>query len=140
MSGFTPLVKYTTFFEKDEVSMQIRNLKRSAMMTLTPHMDDKGKMKLGNVEMLNLAADMLPAHVEDFKGLKDIDGNELTFEQVLDQAYFIELLGDIIGKLFDISRLGDKDAKNSQGQLSTLPVAQGRSGAKRSRGKRAKTG
>ena len=126
MSSFTPLVKFETTFENDTITMSLKRLKRKAMMKLTPYLianeeSVSTKGKISEMELMNVSADMLPEHVVNFKGLKDADGNEISLEAMCEEAFFIPLQAGIISELFEITKLREEDAKNSQGQQDTLP-------------------
>jgi len=120
MSNFSRATTHSTEFEGDTVTMSLHGLKRKHMMMLGPYMPSEGD-GMGAIEsmkLLDVAAELLPDYVSDFKGLKDENGNALGFEDVVDEMYFIELISDIMSKLFDISNMGAKDAKNSRRQPS----------------------
>lgn len=124
MSSFTPLVKFEVQFENDTIIMNLRRLKRKAMMKLTPYMTKDGDGALDEIELMNVSADMLPEHVVDFKGLFTKNGMVITIEEMCEEAFFITLQADIVGEIFKISSLQEDDAKNSHRQPSTLPEVQ----------------
>ena len=124
MSSFTPLVKFEVQFENDTITMNLRRLKRKAMMKLTPYMTKDGEGALDEIELMNVSADMLPEHVVDFKGLFTKNGMVITIEEMCEEAFFITLQADIVGEIFKISSLQEEEAKNSQGRPSTSPVVQ----------------
>jgi len=127
MSKFTKSCPYETEFEEDKITMNLNRLRRADMMVLMPFMNEAGKGEVKvDVDLMNLASDLLPNYVENFKGLKDEDGNPVTIETVCDQTYFMTLAGEIIAELFNISKLGDEDSKNSDKPRSTTDVAQER--------------
>lgn len=123
MSGFTKTVAFETEFEGDHITMTLARLKRKTMLALSKYMPDTqdgaAVGALDSMQLLDVAANELTEYVTEFRGLKDSDGNALTFAEVADEMYFLELVSDIVAKLFEISNMGAKDAKNSPGQLST---------------------
>jgi hypothetical protein len=121
MSKFTPLVKFETSFEGDKVVIQLRRLKRKAMMKLTPFLTegDEGDGKLDEMAIMGVATEILPEHVASFKGLFQADGTEITFKEAIEESYFMGLITEMIQELFRISKLDEDDAENSQGQPVT---------------------
>jgi len=124
MSSFTPTVTFETTFEDDVITMDLRRLKRKSMMKLSPYMDTEGNGVIAEMELMDVATDMLPGYVTNFAGLKDANGTLIPFDKMLEEAYFIPIMSAILGKLFDISQLAKGDQGNSQGQPKTLPEAQ----------------
>ena len=121
MSNFIPSVRYTTQFEKDEVFMQLSSMKTKDMAKLAPFMKEDGNVStVESMEIMRVGAEILPGYVDNFGGLTDANGSNVSFETVLEQVYFIELVSDIMAKLFDISRMSVKDEGNSDEQPSML--------------------
>ena len=122
MSKFTPLVKFETSFEEDEITMNLRRLKRVAFMSLTPYLTSGADGTVDEVAMMDVATELLPDYVQNFKGLVDAKGEEIALEDMIVETYFIELITEIIKELFDISKIGktsvevDEAEKNSEGQ------------------------
>ena len=123
MSKFVKSKYFETEFEGDTVSMRIKPLKRKHMMELAPFMpEDNDADNMGTLDsmnMLDLGAKMLPGYLEDFKGLKDDEGNALAVEDIVEEMYFLNLVSEIMTEVFQISGMSPKSAENSQGQPDT---------------------
>ena len=120
MSNFVPSIKYTTQFEKDEVFMELSSLKTSDMAKLAPYMKEEGQPStVESMEIMRVGGELLPGYVDNFSGLFDANGSPVSFETVLEQVYFIELVSDIMAKLFDISRMSPDQDLNSEGRPNT---------------------
>lgn len=118
MSKFTPSVFYETEFEGDKISMRLSRLKRAHMMKLVQLLDiDKETRQVSEgsiIKCVDYLADELPGYIQDFKGLKDEDGNAITLQEVINEGYFLYLLSDIVGQLMHISKLGKVMPSNSE--------------------------
>ena len=130
MSRFTKTVQYVTEFQGDTVKVTLERLKRKDLLMLAPLMpkaDSEGKVTVNldtedNLKLLSAVADRLPDYVKSFEGLKDANGEEITIQDVAEEAYFGELLSDIFAKLFDISFVSEDEIKNSNVLLSDSSV------------------
>ena len=124
MSNFTPHITFETDFEGDHITAKLSRLKRKDMTTVARYVDvdEEGNLAGGlDVEqMIEFAAEVLPRYVEEFKGLKDADGNAISIETVVDEAYFLPLVTELVSALFDASGMKAADEKNSEGQPDTL--------------------
>ena len=110
--------KYETTWQGEKVSMEVRPLRRKAMMLLAPYMmisEEKGvKLIVDTFELQGLAAQIFPEHVKDIQGIT-VNGKPVTWEDLAEEAVFCHLVGDIIGQLALISSLKESEAKNSGG-------------------------
>jgi hypothetical protein len=118
MSKYSPLVNFETEFEGDTVKMQLKHLSRKTFLGWMPYFskvekidDGEGNtvVKLDEETTLNLvndAADILPQHVKDFKGLKDTNGDPVSIDVVIEDVYFMELVSEIVVKLIEMARVG----------------------------------
>jgi hypothetical protein len=110
MSNYVPTVRFETEFEGDIISMELRQLTRKTFLDWTPFlskMDDEGKLsEEDTIKMVNVAADILPEYVSDFKGLKDANGNPISIETVSTEVYFMDLVSILVTKLMEISQVG----------------------------------
>ena len=119
MSNFTPVVHFETEFDGDHVSMDLIRLKRGTMIKVAPYL--KGKFVDGKITMTfddqakfsEVMADVVPVSVKNFSGLKAQDGTEIKLEDAVDETYFNELIGEIMGRLFAISKPTENEIKNS---------------------------
>jgi len=129
MSRFTSSFPFTVEFEGDAVNFTLRRLRTKHAQRLAPFM---GKTKSGKVtmtiseqfDMITVAEEILPDCVESMTGLKDRNGNALQFSDIVGQAYFISLHGQLLEALLTHSFLEDSDAKKSDAP-SPAPVSAG---------------
>lgn len=116
MSNFTKSYTVELSFEDDVVTLRMSRMKRKDALKLIPYMgepDEQGNVPLtfaSQVELMDVAADLLPKYIADMTGLKDEDGNALTVEEMLDEAYFLTLVGEIVNVLMTKSFVS-KDAE-----------------------------
>lgn len=121
MSNFTPTVKYETDFDDDHIVMELSRLKRKGILKISPFLaggvQDDGTIKMSfedQAQMATVMAEILPEHIRNFEGLKDADGNSINIDTVIDEAYFRDLVGEIMGVLFRISKPSENEVKNSE--------------------------
>lgn len=117
MSGFTPDFKHEVEFDGDKVTFVLRRLKRSHMQVLAPYIKTgaDGDMKLTfpeTMELMGAAAQVLPDVVKSMEGLT-IQGRPATLEEILDETYFMNFLGEVMGVLIQNSTTRAEDEKNS---------------------------
>lgn len=126
MSKYSPLTRFETTFEDDTVTMNLKQLSRKTFLSWMPYlskvervevdgeivarMDEESTMKL-----VNEAADILPQHVLDFRGLRDVDGNAVDLATVISEVYFLPLVSEIVSKLIDIAQVQKQDEGKSAG-------------------------
>ena len=125
MSKFVPKVPFELEFEDDKITMMLQPLKRADMAKLAPHLNTDEDGVIGTVDsihMMDVAAALLPRYVSDFNGLTDLNGEVIPFESVVEEAYFINLLSEIMVKIFEISRLSEDDSKNSGAAFAQSPL------------------
>lgn len=125
--------KYDTEFNGHPVSMEIRPLKNSAMITLTPYLGKAETIKEDGKNMVEavvnmydiqrIAKDILPDHVKNITGLT-VNNEPPTPETLADESMLSSLVLDIIGKLSLISQLTREDEKNFAG-LSNKETSEG---------------
>ena len=110
MSRYTPLVEFQTVFEDDIVKMQLDQLSREIFLGWMPYMskvDKDGNLSIEDtLKLINDAADILPEHVKDFKGLKDANGDAVSIETIVDKVYFMPLVSEIVMRLIEICQIG----------------------------------
>lgn len=130
MSKFTRSVPFSTEFEGDNVSCQIKRLTRADITAISSLIDhskaDENGMPCAedNQKMLNATIDLLPQYVGDsFRGLRDADGNPVTIEDVCSEAYFLALATEMATMLLNSSQLSEEDVKKSNAPPSTLSEA-----------------
>lgn len=122
MGNYTPLVSHSVSFDGDLVTMNIRRLKRADMMKLLPYLSERtnanGETETvvafsSQAELFDVVSEMLKGYVTNFTGLKMADGENVSLENALDEAYYIPLVSDIVAKLIEVSQLDEADTKNS---------------------------
>jgi len=120
---------YKTEFHGIPVTMNLRPLKRSGMLLLTPYigafqagggfdqLSDEGKSKYQTTmfEMQGVCQELFKEHVQDIQGFT-IDGKAPSIEQIAEESVFLPLCMDIISQLMMISNLDQDSEKNSGGQ------------------------
>jgi len=113
---------YETIFNGSPIKMELRPLRRKAMMLLAPFMElgkETGvKLIVDTFELQGIAAQIFPEHVKDIRGIT-VNGKSIAWEDLTEEAVFCQLVGDIIGQLAVISSLKDSEAKNSGGPSDT---------------------
>ncbi len=125
MSKYAPLVHFETEFENDVVTMDLDQLSRKTLLSWTPYMseiDEDGKLNEEmTIKLVGEAAEILPEYVQNFSGLKDMDGNAIQIETVIEKIYFIELVSEMVMELIEISQIGkkvevDEKAEDAEGK------------------------
>lgn len=119
MSRFTKQFSFTLEFDGDVVAVTARRLQQKHFAVLTPFIKTgeeqasaKVQLKEG-VEMLGVAAQILPDCIVSLTGLKAADGVDLALSDIITEVYFMRLLADMLGKLMAESFLKEEDAKKS---------------------------
>lgn len=117
MSGFTKSVPFTTQFDGDEVRMKLARLSRGDLAKFAPYIETAkesgGVMRFkDSMEMVDVAAQIIPQYVSQFQGLNDADGEPVDLETALEQSYFLPLVSVIIGRLVEVSSPKGEDEKN----------------------------
>ena len=109
MSKFSPTVHFETEFEGDAVSMDLRSISREDFFKWMPYfdkIDDEGNLpQAESLKLVNDSAGMLPRYVDNFRGLKDTGGVEVTMQQAVDTVYFMGLVTVILMRLIKISQV-----------------------------------
>lgn len=122
MSNFTKSEEFKTEFQKDIVEMRLTRLKRGDIKELSPYIkqpDENGNITLSfseNIEFTGMAAEILPRYVTNFKGLTDKAGEPIELEDILEETYFITLVGNIFRRLMEISFVSGDEEKKSEEQ------------------------
>ena len=123
--------KYETEFSGHKISMEIRPLKNSAMIALTPFLgkaDDIKDGKMNKVQVIvelyevqKIAKDIFPDHLQNIEGIT-VNDQPLTVEILTEESMFSSLSLDIITQMNAITQLTEIDSKNSEG-LSSKEVS-----------------
>ena len=110
--SFTPKVFYQTEFQGNRVTMNLGRLKRRDLMKLTPHISAEGKMDFkSTMGFLEVMGGILPSYVTDFD--LEIESTKISFEQVIEEVFFMELMTSISMQLFSLAGISEIDSKNS---------------------------
>jgi len=118
MSGFTKTKKFAVDFQGDHVTMTLRRLTRDQIKTVSQYIEHtpEGNIKVSftmSLQMIEDGESFIKECVTNFNGLQDADGNNLTWEDVLDETYFLDLVGMVYGELLRISMVPEDLAKKS---------------------------
>ena len=117
---------YTTEFNGEAVSMQLRPLTRKGFLLLSPHMGifqayakkeqvDGLAAQTGLFELQGVCRELFQTHLKGLVGFT-VNGKEPRIEDLTEESVFATLCTDIVGRLFLISVLDRADSKNSEGQ------------------------
>jgi hypothetical protein len=110
-------------FEGNKIAIEVSRLSRKDMVHLMPFLpqpDDTGEVKVDLIEGTELAdkiADILPPYVTIIDGIT-LDGELPTFEQLANDAYFINLVASVSTVVFQFSFPGNDSEKKSELELT----------------------
>lgn len=121
MSKYLPSEHFDIDFEGDKVSFDVEPIDQSDFFKLIPFFqkDENGETKLrfdDSLKFMAMSGDLLGKYVKNFTGLKDAKGGDIAISVVAQKTYFMTLSQEIIGKLFEVSRLSGEDEKKSGAQ------------------------
>jgi len=119
MSGFTKTKTFETTFDGDTVSMTLTRLKRKDMMKMAPALSKikQNMTEEEGAEVLDEFADIVIRNTSNFSGLKDNDGNLISLEEAVEEAYFIYLTSAIATELMKISSVRTDVGEAQEGKL-----------------------
>lgn len=131
MSGYTPTITYRAEFEGDQVVFKLRRMKRKLFNKILPELDlskvdESGKTVVSmtpaqSLALMEMIAGELKDYVVSMEGLVDAEGNVLSFDEVVEQAYFQELVMGLVSYLMEHSRPTEEEEKNSDApQVTSL--------------------
>jgi len=127
MSKYTKATHFEIDFEGDTIKVSMTRLKRADYLKIVPHIkiDEETKKSTMNMteklEFMDVATDMLPKYVKRFEGLHDTDGEEIPFKEVVETTYFMDILSQMVERLFSSSGM---DVKISEDQEPDEAVAE----------------
>jgi len=127
MSRFTKTFTVTKEFDDDTITIVMERMKRTEALSLAPFFkeDANGNQMISfedRPKMMDVMSEILPRCVKSFTGCKDEFGADMTFAEVLEEAYFISLVQEIINELFQHSYSSGVSSKKSEAPLpSTTP-------------------
>ena len=115
MSNFTPLVEKEYDWEGDTIKVSFSRLTRKDMILIFPALKkfqviqdgDESESAINDAmnEIVDVLADRVPHYIKDFTGLKDVAGNAIGIETVINEFYFIGLSIRIIMDMVNESSL-----------------------------------
>jgi hypothetical protein len=103
-------------FKGEVITIELRPLKRKAMIELLPYMTGGSITAKTALEMQGIAAKIFPDHIRNIQGLEGvtIEGRPVTIEDLSEEMTFFNLTTDIIKALAEVSSLD----KVSEGNLN----------------------
>lgn len=118
MSNFTPNIEFDTEFDGDKVKFVMKRLTNAQMMKIGAEAVNASKEQnttaiLSSIQTLVGSREILKDRIESVEGLKDKNGNAISIDVLLDNAYFMQLLDRASRFLIDQSMLLELDAKKS---------------------------
>lgn len=104
-------------FDGDQIVFNVNRLLTKDMGEMAKHYNEsEGKLQFtSNAEVCTLAANIFPQYVNSVSGMVDGNGTQIDkerFIQIAQEFYFAPLVGQLFGKLMEISVVGAQ-AKNS---------------------------
>ena len=122
MSNFLPLVNKKYEFEGDTVTVSFSRLTRQQMLAITPFLPTKdggGQTIEEQLKLMDATINALETNIDIFTGLKDSNGGALTFEAIVNQAYFTTFVSGIAGDLLKESSVEDEKKSSNSTEPST---------------------
>ena len=132
MSSFTPQVPLVIDFDGDTVTMQLKRFKKKHSLKLAPIMAKIEKLNKERgvtddsmppevlPEWYNAVAEILPECIDEWNGLKTVDGVDIKLVEAIEEQYFTVLIAEVMGNLFRISKPAatkeEDELKNLQAQ------------------------
>lgn len=118
MSNYLPSVNCESEFEGDHITYTVKPIGNEDFGRLLPffHENEDGEQVLkfeDQGRFLLVAGELLDKYVSGFTGLKDATGQPVPLEVVTREAYFMPLVSDMSGQLFNASMTGEVAEKNS---------------------------
>jgi hypothetical protein len=131
MSNYRKSIGKTFEFEGDKVRVIVTPMKRKDALKIIPLLNidtETGKAQLtleNQYQILDVAADLLPKSIKEFQGLKDNEGQPMTFEEAANEMYFIELISDIVQFVMSISFIsGGEEKKSGEPPVNSTAVSE----------------
>lgn len=119
MGHFTQAVEERITFDGDELVLTLRRMQNKHLLHIAPHLaggnapGTNAGLLLRSAALVDASKEMLRECVVGFQGLKDKAGNSMAFSDILEEAYFLPLLDQVLGRLLQISVMTEVDAKKS---------------------------
>lgn len=100
MSKFAKFHAFSFEFDGDTVTARLSPLAYPDMLRLQTEAVSENRA----ATFIEVARDVTPKYVAEFSGLTDSEGKALTYDNVVNEVYFADLLREVIGKLVEISQ------------------------------------
>lgn len=115
MGHFTQAVEETIVFDGDEVKLTLRRMQNKHMLKFAPEFKTMpGENILARTaRLVDASRDILKECITNLRGLKDSDGNAITLDVAMEEAYFLPLFDAVLGRLLAVSVMQEVDAKKS---------------------------
>ena len=111
--------RFTPEWGDGSISMELRPLRRGAMLLILPQLDEFNSREGERIyrltdtyKMQGLAAQVFPDHVRNLAGL-DGEGGPMTVADIGEEAALHLLASEIMAQLLRVSRLTADEVKNS---------------------------
>ena len=101
MSKFTKRHEFAFDFDGDKVTAKLSTMEYPDMLRLQ---SEAAVGENRGARFIEVAREVTPKYVTDFSGLTDDEGKPLSYDAVVNEVYFAELLREVIGKLVEISQ------------------------------------
>ena len=106
MSQFTPSVFYETTFDGDTYKFRLNRLTRKQFMKLAPYIKDGQVGESELTEFIDNVVEELKPQVTLINEVFTEAGDQITVDTIIEQAYFMPLLADVISNLIVHSVMG----------------------------------
>lgn len=114
MGKFTQKVPGTQEFDGETVRYTLRRMTNQQLMSLAPSFgSEDANIVFRTARLVKEAREVLQACVSDVSGYRDSDGTAVTFETMLEEAYFLPLIDKMLGHLWRVSVVSEDEAKKS---------------------------
>lgn len=119
MSKFTPSITRTYEYEGDTVTIVMNRLKRKDAVKMMPFFgepDENGNYKMSvqqQMVLLDNCADIIRKNVVSITGMSFDEAVNDVIAVVFDEAYFLELLSDILNDMIEASFTKAEHVKKS---------------------------
>lgn len=121
MSNYLPSVKASSEFDGDTVTYTLEPIENNDFGKLLPFFKEgeDGEQKIAfsdQAAFMAVAGELLGKYASNFAGLTDASGAEVPLETAVCKSYFLGLVSDMVGQLFNASMVQEVEGKNSDGQ------------------------
>lgn len=118
MKDYRTWQRWTTNFDGQEVSMELKTLDRGSMLQLYPIMEEFQRVDrdapYAMLEIVDRGVTAIEGHVRDIQGIT-VNGKEPELEDIEGEMMFTPLMIEIMSRLVTISTLSVESEKNFEG-------------------------